>query len=87
MNKINSYVGFAIKSRKVVYGADNIIKNNGCKLVIVSDALAQNTLQKLQTKNVKIITVPHTDYQTLNLRGLAVAITDNSLAQAIINNI
>ena len=87
MNKINSYIGFAIKSRKVVYGADNILKSNACKLVIISDALAQNTQQKLQTKNIKIITVPESDYQTLNLKGLAVAITDSSLAQAIINNI
>lgn len=87
MNKINSYIGFAIKSRKVVYGADNILKSNSCKLIVASSALAQNTLQKLHSKKIKIVTVPEADYQTLNLKGLAVAITDSSLAQAIINNI
>ena len=87
MNKINSYIGFAIKSRKVVYGADNILKSNACKLIIVSRALAQNTLQKLHSKSIKIITLPETDYSMLNLRGLAVGITDTSLADAIIKNV
>lgn len=86
MSKINSYIGFAIKSRKVVYGTDNILINKNCQLVIVSDSIAQNTLQKLQNKNLKIIVMPQAEYKTLNLKGLAIAITDQSLAQAIQNN-
>ena len=86
MSKINSYIGFAIKSRKVVYGTDNILINKNCQLVIVSDSIAQNTLQKLKNKNLKIIVMPQAEYKTLNLKGLAIAITDQSLAQAIQNN-
>ena len=86
MNKINSYIGFAIKGRKVVYGADNILINKHCKLIVASEELSQNSLQKLQTKNIQTIILPQSVYNTLNLRGLVVGITDESLSQAIIKS-
>ena len=87
MNKINSYIGFAKKSRKIVYGADKILACKTCKLILASEELAQNTLNKLQTKNVKIQILPAEEFQLLDLNGLVVAITDQSLANAIKNNI
>ena len=87
MNKINSYIGFAIKSKKVVYGADNILKSKACKLIVASQKLSSNTLEKLNTKNTQIIILPQADYSQLNLKGLVVAITDKSLADAIQNNL
>lgn len=87
MNKINSYIGFAIKSRKVVYGADNILSSKNCKLIVASTDLAQNTIDKLKTKNIQIVMVDHSEFQTLNLRGLVVGITDENLSNAIKNNI
>lgn len=83
MNKINAYIGFAIKSRSVVYGTDNILTSKGCKLIVVSNKLSINALQKLQSKNIQIITLSENDYAQLNLKGLAVGITDKSLAEAI----
>lgn len=85
MNKINSYIGFAIKSRNIVYGADNILSSKKCKLIIASENLSQNTINKLQTKNIKIILLKEVDYNSLNLRGLVVGITDESLSKAIQN--
>ena len=87
MNKIKSYVGFAIKSRKIIYGADNIMSSKTCKLILASENLSQNTLNKLKSKNVNIQILPASEFELLDLNGLVVAITDESLANAIKNNI
>ncbi len=84
MDKINSYVGFAIKSNKVVYGADNILKNKKIKLILTSDELSQNTMEKLQNTKICLLCLPSEQYNSLNLKGLAVGIQDKSLADAII---
>ncbi len=85
VNKINSYIGFAIKSRKILYGADNILFSKTCKLVIASEQLSAGTISKIKNKNLKIIILPTQEYISLNLKGLVVGITDSSLAQAINN--
>ena len=87
MNKIKSYIGFAIKSKQVVYGADNILVSKKNKLIVASIQLSQNTLEKLKNINVKIITLPHEIFEDLNIKGLVVSITNLSLAKAIIENL
>lgn len=84
MDKINSYVGFAIKSKTIVYGADNILKSKNINLILASEELSQNTINKLKNTNLKIINLPSEKYNSLNLKGLVVGIKDKSLADAII---
>lgn len=84
MDKINSYVGFAIKSKTIVYGADNILKSKNINLILASEELSQNTMNKLKNTNLKIINLPSAKYNSLNLKGLVVGIKDKSLADVII---
>lgn len=83
MDKIKSYIGFAIKARKIVFGQDNILKSKNCKLIISSQNLSQNALQKLTNTQIKLIILPNEVYQSLELKGLVVGITDQNLANAI----
>lgn len=84
MDKINSYVGFAIKSNAIVYGADNIVKSKNIHLILASEELSDNTMSKLKNTNIKIFSLPSEKYSSLNLKGLVVGIKDRSLASAII---
>lgn len=84
MDKINSYVGFAIKSKNIVYGADNILKSKNIRLILASEELSQNTINKLHNTKICLLSLPSEKYNSLNLKGLAVGIKDKSLADAII---
>lgn len=86
MEKIRSYIGFAIKSRNIVYGTDNILKSKA-KLVIVSDRLSQNAIDKLNNKFHKVIIIKDETFAELGSSALALAILDSSLANAIKNNL
>ena len=87
--KINTYVGFAVKSRKIVYGADNIEKSRRIKLIMLSSELSPRTEKKMKKLECNIIS--HYDFNNLSLGQSykaikAIAITDESLAQAILKN-
>lgn len=47
IDKIKAYVGFAIKSNKIVYGVDNILLSRQVHVVIYDVDLADNSLSKL----------------------------------------
>jgi len=92
MNKITSYVGFAIKAKKVLIG-QSLIKSNKNKqiwcILLCSSAsenlvkLAKNVASK---QNCELITVNNLEELT-HISGLKIlAITDESLGKAIINN-
>ena len=92
MNKITSYVGFAIKARKVLIG-QSLIKGNKTKqifcLLLCSSAsenlinLANNVANK---QNCELITINNLEEIT-HISGLKIlAITDESLGNAIIKN-
>lgn len=85
MTKINSYIGFAIKGRSIVYGTDNILKSSKLKLVVASDELADNSLKKLQNHYKNTVILPQNEYLALNLQTKAFGILDANLANAIQN--
>lgn len=89
MDKVLTYIGFAIKSNGIVYGCDNIMaKSRKCKLVLVSDRLASGSLDKLKNKvNCEILTLPGLQFSEMFNSALAVAITNSSLSEAIKQNI
>ena len=47
LSKIKTYIGFAIRSRQIIYGVDDIIKRDFKGLVLMSNALAESSANKL----------------------------------------
>lgn len=88
--KIRAYIGFAKKSRNIIYGVDEIIKvPKKCELVLISDALALSSKEKLLTTlkkcNVSHYILAASDF-ALKIESeyiKAIAITDKNLSDAI----
>ena len=86
-SKINSYVGFAVKSGKVKFGVDNIITCKRAKVVLYDGALSENSVKRLQNyieaQNIPaFITDMESVLKDRNCKALAVL--DASLAKAIV---
>ena len=89
-SKIKTYIGFAKRSKTIIYGVDEIIEAiKKSEIILVSDALSQSSLEKLQktaTKNKKQIFVLAENEFNQHLNSLfikAIAITDKNLSDAI----
>lgn len=86
MNKINSYLGFAKKSRNIVFGEDKVLSSKP-KLVVVSSKTSQNFCGKLKKMTCPIIVLEQTLYESLGEKSLVFGILDSSLANAIENEL
>ncbi len=90
-NKVETYIGFAIKKGSVVFGCDNIEKyRKKIRLVLYTGNLSDNSLSVLKAvsgeKKCPLIKIEN--YDVLVKRNCkALAITDVSLANAIIENL
>lgn len=90
-NKIKTYLGFAVKARKLTYGIDALERNmRGVKLLLVSKTAAQNSYDKallMASRAQKPVLVVDDLSETLHRPGCKVAgLSDTSLAGAIIKN-
>lgn len=91
--KIKTYVGFAIKSRKIKFGVDDILKLKRASLIIISESLTESGMSKLigySSKNSIKMIVLNSDcfYEIIqNTSVKAIAILDNNLADAIKKNL
>jgi ABC-type lipoprotein release transport system permease subunit len=83
MNKINSYLGFAIKSRHIIFGVDAIIASRGDHLVLASSKLSLSSINNLKKNKSNVIVLGEEIYNSLGLNALAVAIMDKNLSDAI----
>ncbi len=85
-SKIKAYIGFAKKSGKIVFGTDDILSLcRKCKLALVSKAISQNALKKLENcLGKKIYLLDEKScceiFDSENIK--AVAILDENLAAA-----
>lgn len=92
INKIKSYVGFAIKSKSIVFGVDSI-KEKKTDLIIYASSLADSSKQKCmniaEANKCKYFELSDEIVESLvnssNIK--AFAIKNKELAKAIINNI
>ena len=92
-SKIKTYVGFAVKSRKIRYGVDDILKLKNADLIMVSDSLAESGMKKIEAfadrKSVSLIKLSEEDFfevvQNISIKALAVL--DENLADAIKKNL
>lgn len=91
--KIKSYIGFAIKSREITYGVDDIVKTKKSKLILASKELGESSLSKLKgfadSKNIEVILFDSADFaevvQNENIK--AVSTENKNLAEAIKKNL
>ena len=89
INKIRSYVGFAIRSGKALFGVDNIVgARRDPFLVLYDDRLKENSTKKLlrRCENFKVIRLALQEILP-GRNCLAIGICDKNLAQAIINEV
>ena len=93
INKAKSYLGFAIKSKSIRYGVDDICKLKKAELIIVSSDLQSSSFNKISNysikKNIEILKLSIDDFQNLldNKSVKVLAILDANLASAIKKNL
>lgn len=93
INKAKTYIGFAIKSRAIKFGVDDILKSKRCKLVLVSELLQESSFNKItkfcNQKNIDLLKIGLENFENLldNKSVKAVAILDDNLALAIKKNL
>lgn len=89
VNKIKTYIGFAKKSKNIIYGVDDILKSKSVQLIIISDLLASSSKNKLQkyidNSKIPYFTLePNNFFEIIGLDAVKVCgITDKNLANAI----
>lgn len=91
LSKIKTYIGFAIRSRQIIYGVDDIIKRDFKGLVMMSNALAESSANKLKNHVTyaggQVLSFEAEEFAELFGENVkAAAITDNNLAVAIKKN-
>ncbi len=92
VDKIKAYVGFAIKSKSILFGLDKI-KEKKVEIIIFSEQLSKSStidLRKIAEKNdCKCIEIKNEEMLTLvgSEKVKAFAIQNKELAKAIESNI
>ena len=93
INKAKTYLGFAIKSRAVKFGVDDISKCKKAELILVSDSLRESSFNKITKfstqNNIDLLKIGLENFEDLldNKSVKAVAILDKNLALAIKKNL
>ena len=93
IEKIKTYVGFAIKSRNIVYGVDEITKKPKSEIILYSSSLTKSGQEKLSffaDKNKIFIKVLEQEefYEIIHSENIkAIAVLDKNLADAIKKNL
>ncbi len=92
--RIKTYIGFAIKSRNIVYGADMTLMGKKRQyLILFADSINRTSKSRLlsycESKNIPILTLEEKIMEEYvnKINCKCVAITDKNLAEAIINAI
>ncbi len=93
INKAKTYIGFAIKSRAIKYGVDDICKLKKIDLIIVSESLQESSMNKVvkHSEQIKadLLKLGLEKFEDLldNKSVKAIAILDKNLAVAIKKNL
>ena len=92
MSKVENYLGFCIRGRKIIFGAESIEKQKrGVYLLIVDGAIGKNSLKRSLAAMERLhcpmlMTSEGLLGEMLHKPAVkAVAITDNHLASAILS--
>ena len=88
-SKIVAYVGFAIKSKNIIFSTDDIIKSKRVKIILLSESLSNSSKSKIENyakqKNIEVKNFKAEVFNEIinNQNIKAAAITNESLADAI----
>lgn len=91
--KIISYIGFAARANKIVFGTDRILVRPRVPVIVLSGNAAENTTKKIssyaeKSKSPVVILENVTLEEILKKNNCkVVAVTDRELANAIIENV
>ncbi|HEY8444053.1 MAG TPA: hypothetical protein VIL24_04570 [Clostridia bacterium] len=91
--KIDTYIRFAIKSRSIIYGIDNIkARIRQIKVIIADNTLAENSLDKARLlcsrNNIPLVLSEEELNKILNTNNCKIiGITNINMAQAIVDNV
>lgn len=89
LNKIKTFIGFAIKSRNIIFGTDKILLSKKQSLVLISDELADSSRKKLKNHcekcSIDCFSLKKDEFLDIiqNDNVKAIAILDKNLALAI----
>lgn len=92
MAKIENYLGFAVKSGKIIYGLDNIERSRKCKYVLVLCPTASKNLSEYAEKYAEKFDIPiiKTDKPLEEIifkrNCKLVALLDPNMAKAVTDN-
>ncbi len=92
--KIESYIGFAIKSRNIIFGADNILKSRKkMYLILITDTINRTSAKKINAikdeYKIPLITIDDKS-MTMYVKKencKCLAILDKNLANAVNNSL
>ena len=93
IEKIRSYVLFAIKSGHIIFGVEQIVKAKAVEVILYSSSLSENSKNKLKyyanIKNIVIAEIENQEYMEIINKNniLALAVSDKNLAKAIKDNL
>lgn len=91
-DKIRSYLGFAARANKIVFGTERIIKKNRVPVIVLGSDAMQNTVKRInnyaERSNSPVVTLEKGTIEEIFKKQncKVVAVTDASLANAIIEN-
>ena len=92
-SKIETYLGFSIRSRKIIFGAEMIErKKKGVYLLVIDGSIGKNSLKTILLAKEKLGCPLYTTDEGALAEWVhrpavkAVAITDNNLASAMIKS-
>lgn len=91
-NKIKSYLGFAIRSGKVIFGYDNLFVSRKTPLLtLISSSQNEKMTDKVSAfcldKKIKCLRLPFVLEDMLGRNTKVISILDKSLADAIYNEL
>lgn len=89
-DKIATMLNFAIRAKKILYGADVITQSKRKIVVLVCRTLSENSLKKFLKNNQKTLIVKTKAFDLIDLThksGKVIAVTDKNMAYEIIKNI
>jgi len=91
MQRLKTFIGFAVKSNSILKGLDDILRSRKkLGVILVSNDIKSNSREKIEAfcklKYIKLINIDSEILNELNLFGVKIlGITDPNLANAIIN--
>ena len=90
-SKIETYLGFCVRARKIAFGVDETSKQKKCALLLVDEALGESSLKDMKKAWERLqcpMLLVEKEYlgELLHRVGVkAVAIKDKNLASAILS--